>query len=79
MTTTLPHQQSNSAPTITKAGEFRPMINAPFVVKNLFKPGEVAMIAGWRPASENRQSPPQSLRTLLKDATSGVSPSGTQW
>lgn len=46
MTTTLPHQQSNSAPTITKAGEFRPMINAPFVVKNLFKPGEVAMIAG---------------------------------
>lgn len=46
MTTTPLHHQYNSAPTITKAGEFRPMINAPFVVKNLFKPGEVGMIAG---------------------------------
>lgn len=33
-------------PTITKAGEFRPPINPPFVVKNLFRPGEVAMLAG---------------------------------
>lgn len=46
MTTTPLHPQSNSVPTITKAGEFRPLINAPFVVKNLFKPGEVGMIAG---------------------------------
>jgi len=46
MTTTPLHPQSNSVPTITKAGEFRPLINVPFVVKNLFKPGEVGMIAG---------------------------------
>jgi hypothetical protein len=46
MITTPLHNQSNSTPTITKAGEFQPMINAPFIVKNLFKPGEVGMIAG---------------------------------
>src|SRR6056297_3556873 len=46
MTTTPLHPTLNSAPTITKAGQFRPMINVPFIVKNLFKPGEVGMIAG---------------------------------
>jgi len=46
MTTTPLTTQSNSAPTVTKAGEFKPRINVPFVAKHLFKPGEVAMIAG---------------------------------
>ncbi|QFT99222.1 hypothetical protein FIU85_18040 [Roseovarius sp. THAF8] len=46
MTTTPLHPLSNSAPTITKAGEFVPKINVPFIVKDLFKPGEVGMIAG---------------------------------
>lgn len=46
MPTTPLNSQSNSSPVITKAGEFRPLINVPFVVKDLFKPGEVGMIAG---------------------------------
>ncbi|NVJ64531.1 MAG: AAA family ATPase [Flavobacteriaceae bacterium] len=44
--TTPSHSRHKPVPTITKAGEFQPTINAPFVVKNLFKPGEVGMIAG---------------------------------
>jgi len=46
MKTMSPNSQYSSAPAVTKAGEFRPKLNAPFVVKNLFKPGEVSMIAG---------------------------------
>lgn len=46
MNTTHSYNQSTSMPTVTKAGEFRPKIDIPFVVKNLFKPGEVGMIAG---------------------------------
>ncbi|WP_375263555.1 AAA family ATPase [Palleronia sp.] len=46
MNTTSSFHQSTSLTTITKAGQFVPNIDMPFVVKNLFKPGEVAMIAG---------------------------------
>lgn len=46
MQTTTSHFPNSSQPLVTKAGEFKPKINVPFVVKDLFKPGEVAMIAG---------------------------------
>lgn len=46
MYTTPSHSTNSSQPLVSKAGEFRPKINVPFVVKDLFKPGEVAMIAG---------------------------------
>ncbi|WP_294226198.1 AAA family ATPase [uncultured Shimia sp.] len=46
MNTTPSQFQLLPNPTITKAGEFRPKLNVPFIVKDLFKPGEVAMIAG---------------------------------
>jgi len=46
MHTTSPQPQLRPCPTITKAGEFRPKINVPFIVKDLIKPGEVVMIAG---------------------------------
>jgi len=46
MQITSSHSPNSSHPIVTKAGEFKPTINVPFVVKDLFKPGEVAMIAG---------------------------------
>lgn len=46
MNTTSSHFSNSSGATITKAGEFEPKINVPFVVKDILKPGEVGMLAG---------------------------------
>lgn len=46
MHTSHTHPEHSPNPIVTKAGEFKPMIDVPFVVKDLFKPGEVAMVAG---------------------------------